>query len=469
MRRQRDPRARVALAALLMVAGGAWVAAQAVPDVADLRTALSARFDIVPLQQGVALVPQDPDAGFSVIQVVGGTVSVDGEPLTGGELSARLGADAAAVVQASYLDAAGLAALVSPGETAAPAPPPAPAPPVPPAPPAPPDRPRQDDRDSRDRVRVGGPVFVDDDERVPGDAVAIFGPSRIDGSVGGDAVTIFGSARIDGEVDGDAVVVMGSLSLGPDAVVRGETTVVGGTIAREPGAQLLGGVNEVGALGFGGFNGIGPRVFDRRGFFNVFDGVRGGLGSLASTVVRGLLLVLIGLIAVAVARPSVERIADQGRGEMVRSGLIGLLAEALFVPVLVVTLVVLAVSVVGIPLIALAPFAVLFVVVLMLAGFSGVAYAVGQAVSERLGGRGLSPYLAVACGVLAILAVTLLARLAEFGVGFLGLPLRALGFVVEYLAWTIGFGAAIMALVEWRRHRRVPAVPPPPPPVPGEA
>jgi hypothetical protein len=299
--------------------------------------------------------------------------------------------------------------------------------------------------------------------------VAIFGPSRIDGTVGGDAVTIFGSARIDGEVDGDAVVVMGSLSLGPEAVVHGETTVVGGSISREPGAQLLGGVNEVGALGFGGFNGFGPRVFDRRGFFNVFDGIRGDLGSVVSTVVRGLLLVLMGLIAVAVARPSVERIAEQGRGELVRSGLIGLLAEALFVPVVIVTLIVLAVSVVGIPLIALVPFAVLFVVVLMLVGFSGVAYAVGRGLLERLGGDGRGAYLAVACGVLAILAVTLVARLAAFGLGFVGLPLAALGFFVEYLAWTIGFGAAIMALVDWRRHRQVPAVPPPPPPMPGEA
>jgi len=133
-----------------------------------------------------------------------------------------------------------------------------------------------------------------------------------------------------------------------------------------------------------------------------------------------------------------------------------------------VTLIVLAVSVVGIPLIALVPFAVLFVVVLMLVGFSGVAYALGQALLERIGGGARGAYLAVACGVGAILAVTFVARLAELGVGVLGLPLATIGFLVEYVAWTIGFGAAIMALVNWQRHRREPVVPPPPP-MPGEA
>ena len=156
---------------------------------------------------------------------------------------------------------------------------------------------------------------------------------------------------------------------------------------------------------------------------------------------------------------------------MVRSGLIGLLAEVLFVPVVVVTLIVLAVSVVGIPLIALVPFGILFVVVLMLVGFSGVAYGLGRQVLDRLGWSARSAYLAVTLGVLAILTVTLLARLVAMGAGFLGLPLTAIGYLVEYVAWTVGFGAGILALVEWRRRRGSQAVSPepPPPPLPGEA
>ena len=48
----------------------------------------------------------------------------------------------------------------------------------------------------------------------------------------------------------------------------------------------------------------------------------------------------------------------------------------------------------------------------------------------------------------------MLARSAALlGGDLFGIPLVALGFFVEYLAWTIGFGAAILA---WLRGRRTP-------------
>ena len=467
MRHRGNRRARVTVVTLLVVtAGGGWLAAQAAPDVDDLRAALAPRYDIVPLQRGVALVPQDPDAGIGVIQVVDGTVSIDGDPLTGGELSARLGADAALVVQVSYLSAE--AQLELAGAPAAPVV-------VVPLPPPPPPSPPAIRRRVRagDRVRVGGGVTVERDERVSGDAVSIFGSSNIDGEVGGDAVTIFGVANIDGEVFGDAVAIMGAMRLGPNAIIHGETTVVGGPLIRAPGAELLGAVNEIGGFSFGGLDGIDlpdgvGRGFGPRALFRPFWS---RAGNFAATAVRAILLILIGLITVAVARSSVEHIAAQGREDVVRSGLIGLLAEVLFVPVVVVTLIVLAVSVVGIPLIALVPFGILFVVVLMLVGFSGVAYGIGRQVLDRLGWSARSAYLAVTLGVLAILTVTLLARLAAMGAGFLGLPLTAIGYLVEYVAWTVGFGAVILALVEWRWRRGSQAASPepPPPPLPGEA
>ena len=67
-------------------------------------------------------------------------------------------------------------------------------------------------------------------------------------------------------------------------------------------------------------------------------------------------------------------------------------------PLLVVTVVVLAVSIVGIPLLLLIPFAVALAVVLMIIGFTGVACVVGRFVSQRMG-IGRSPYLSVALGV----------------------------------------------------------------------
>jgi hypothetical protein len=61
---------------------------------------------------------------------------------------------------------------------------------------------------------------------------------------------------------------------------------------------------------------------------------------------------------------------------------------------------------------------------------------------------GAAPYV-LAVGIVAIGGLTLVARLAAVAGGsLLGTPLTALGLIVEYAAWTVGFGAAIIALYE---------------------
>jgi hypothetical protein len=66
----------------------------------------------------------------------------------------------------------------------------------------------------------------------------------------------------------------------------------------------------------------------------------------------------------------------------------------------------------------------------------------------------------VTLGVLVIGGLTILARSAALLAGGFGIPLMALGYCVEYAAWTIGFGAAILVWLRSRRpEMRVPALP----------
>ena len=427
----------LAVLTVALMARTAYIVHAQTATAVELRTQLSGRYDIVPLQQGIALVPKTANPRVRMIQVINGAVTVDGETLTAAQLRDRLGADAAPIVQLTYLSAAEQRQLATPEPTTTAAPTAdtaTPAPPLPTPAPAPPTR---SVSRSGDIVRIGGgSVDVSQNERVEGDVVAIGGP-----------------VNVDGEVTGDVVAVMGGLTLGPHAVVRGEVTAVGGPFKRDPQAQVFGKVNEVGIGGNG--QTIPPYRVNVRDI--LFGSLASRVGRLSTTVVRVLMFILFALIVTAVAQRPVQQIAARISAEPVRAGLVGLLAEILFVPVLVVTILALVISIIGIPLLVLVPFGVVLVGIVMLVGFTGAAHVVGNWTLERFGRAERNPYLITAVGIVVIAGLTLIGRLFALALGGFGAPFYIAGYLLEYLAWTVGFGAAIQT---WLQMRRGPAAPP---------
>ena len=83
---------RVLAAVVVSVALGVALHARQGDMIAQLRDQLSTRYDIVALQGGVGFVPRDRTAGVRLIEVRDGSVSVDGQSLTGRELRDKLGA-----------------------------------------------------------------------------------------------------------------------------------------------------------------------------------------------------------------------------------------------------------------------------------------------------------------------------------------------------------------------------------------
>ena len=116
MTRQWTRRSWLAAVILLCMALGAAVSARQREDTAALRDRLRERYDVLSLQDGVGLVPRARDAGIRIIEVRNGAVSVDGQALTGGELRARLGADADLILRVTYLDAADQRQLAAAGQ-----------------------------------------------------------------------------------------------------------------------------------------------------------------------------------------------------------------------------------------------------------------------------------------------------------------------------------------------------------------
>jgi hypothetical protein len=163
---------------------------------------------------------------------------------------------------------------------------------------------------------------------------------------------------------------------------------------------------------------------------------------LFGTALRIAVVLLLCLVVVVIAERPVSRIARRAGDEPWMSGFVGLLAQVLVVPLTVLTVVVLAVSIIGIPLLLLVPFALLALLVGALMGFVGVARRVGQwAVGPK------SPVVMTAVGVILVAVGTILARL----LGLLPGPIAPLAFVVavvgfflEFVAWTVGLGALLL-------------------------
>ena len=457
MRRRDVRRGRQAASAAmlaLLVSTAAVVAAQPAAETDDLGAAVRAQYEVTPITGGVALLPRDRDLGIAMIEVRGGTVIVDGgpEPATPQQLATRLGGDAAVLLRLMYLDTAAQRATLG-------------LPPLGPSESASPglettvggSDDADDDADEgddaatsrrivrRDIVRFGGNVRIAEDERVRG-----------------DVVVIGGSLDVQGEVLGEITVVGGSATFGPRAVASREVTVVGGTLTRDPGARFSRGVNEVTFEGFDlDFSELGarlPRIRVPRPDPRVFRSL-----DLAGTLIRLGFLGLLGSVVLLVAGGTSDRVARRIGHEPIKAGVVGFLAQLLFVPLLVTGIVLLVVTIIGIPLLLLVPVVLVAAGVVMVLGFTGAAQGVGQ----RLAGDGRRTGL-----VLFWIGLVLLMLPTLFGetLSLIGGPLRVVavvlgvtGFVVEYLAWTVGLGGVILT--------RFPGALPgePPPPLPGAA
>jgi len=409
------------------------LAVSAQGDVNSVRGRLETRFEVLPIANGVVLTPRFRTDVRS-IEVSDSTIAVDGAAVTGAELRNRLGADADIVLQLSYLDPQARRTLAGVRQR--------PAAPEAPNPPGDPDAdsdnrstPRARRRD--DIVRIGGSVSVAADE-----------------TVRGDVVVIGGNATIDGQIDGELVVVGGSAKLGPEADIRRDVTVVGGGLSRDPKAVIRGKVQEVGVGEMFGRNWGPGDAWTRWNPMGAFYPFARFMGTLVRV---GLLMLLAGLV-ILISRGTVEQIADRAAAEPVKSWAIGFLAEILFVPILVFTVVVLAISIIGIPLLLLVPVAIVAAMVVFLVGFTGVAFHIGRLLEGRVDWLRARPYAATLAGIVLILSPLLVARvLGLTGVaGFLVWLLVAAGFVAEYIAWTTGLGAA--ALVRFGRQTPPPVV-----------
>ncbi|MBM0108812.1 RDD family protein [Steroidobacter sp. S1-65] len=341
-------------------------------------------------------------------------------------------------------------------------------PPAPPAPPAEPAEPQLEverdesvERTTRHRDRHQHEyviVHVGDDSRLPageyahsvvsifGSAssageveeavVAILGNASATGPVGDAVVAIFGDVYVDAEVGHDVVAMMGNVKLGPNAVVHGELVSVGGAITRDPAAVVHGPQQQI-SFGqhFGRLEWLKP-WFESALLYGrplAFESSLGWAWWLAAGFLA--LYVVLALMFDQGMQRCVTTLEEKPAQTVLASVL-----AVLFTPVLIM---ILAVTVIGIPIL---PFLLLGLFCAGLFGKAAVLATIGRRITRF---TGIAPFSHVAFATLIGGLIVLLLYVVP-----------VFGFIVFNLIGVLGLGVVVYTLMLAMRSNHAPVAAP---------
>jgi cytoskeletal protein CcmA (bactofilin family) len=214
----------------------------------------------------------------------------------------------------------------------------------------------------RGNVEVG-PIVVHGADDGTG-IVRLFSDAEVGAGerVAGDVVAVFGSLRVDGEITGSAVAVFGTVDLGPTALVRGDAVAVGGGLREAPGARVTGQTVQV-------------------GFLPLTLGLPGLPVVLGCITIAWLISLFFGWVAAALFPGRVARVAITSSRRTTASLALGVVSG----PLMLVTMLLLMVTVVGIPIAIFLPVAYIAVVYM---GQIAATYVLGCKLTRRRLGEG---------------------------------------------------------------------------------
>jgi len=218
-----------------------------------------------------------------------------------------------------------------------------------------------------------GQVIVDNGAGM----VRLFSDARVPRGerLDGDVVAVFGSVHIAGHVTGSAVAVFGSVDFEPGAGVDGDAVAVGGTVADQEGVRVNGQTVSIG---------LSPLTF----------GLPGVPIMLSMLALGWLVTIFFGWIFAALFPERLARVAVTSSQRTLLSLVLGLVSF-LAMPLVAILLVV---TVVGLPIGIMLPFAYL---ALMYAGQIAGSYVLGSKLTRRpLGAPGAMP--AIVAGTLLV-------------------------------------------------------------------
>ncbi len=280
-----------------------------------------------------------------------------------------------------------------------------------------------------DLVKFGKDITIEESEKVTGDVVAL----------GGDV-------RVNGLVEGDVVSIGGNIFVSSTGIIEKNATSVGGDVRRDPGSIIKG---ESVGLGF-----LPGKLLG----FHTGSHFLWGVGFIFS-LFKILFLFFLGIVVLALVPNNVQKVKDKITRNPWQSALIGFLGEIMILPAFIL----LIITIIGIPVaILVLPLAILLA---MLIGYTSVSLIVGEKLRQNTNIKPQTQMMTLILGILTIEFVLLFARFLRIFWGFFSpfsLIFAIIGFLITYVAFTIGFGGAILTLLGTRpKDKPVTATPAP--------
>jgi len=302
-----------------------------------------------------------------------------------------------------------------------------------------------------DLVSMGGPVYISG--LVDGDVSSIGGPVDVSGRVSGGISAVGGKVTLSGagRVDGDISSLGGGVEKGAKSSHKGSVNSFSADALKGTIGNALGIARNAGRYNWGQgrhesrswnyrFSGNGDDAWKIAGIIGV------GLAIVFSMLATGLLLVL---LPVLFFPKNVENTRDAMHGDIWRACAIGAVALVGFFPGLLM----MVVSILGIPLVPFALMLFAAAAVLGLSAFSVILQARFFEGLKKAGPSGLAGK--VAAGYALIAGLLLFGKLIPLVGGLLSL----IGMILLAFGMMVGLGAAWMTRLGTR-----PFVPAPEPP-----
>ncbi len=278
-------------------------------------------------------------------------------------------------------------------------------------------------------VKIGGEIEGD---------VAIFGGNLdIVGNVNGDAAVLGGNINHEGTIEGDLFVIGGKVTLDSGSVVEGDINLVGGDVDRDENATVGG---EVKAVELNKIRKYMPRIGISEALKFTHKLPRPRI--IAGTISLSLMIVIyiLNLLALLIFPRAIEQIIGRIHDELWVSVAIGFGLEIMFAPIIVLF----AISIVGILLI---PVFGLAIVIAAIFGFTAISEIIGERIAKGLNWPTNNRIGLLTVGWITTMLILILGTIfSAISLPGISILLIVLGWIIIYVAATIGLGATVYAM-----------------------